>query len=234
MAAGDGLVSTAALSLSKGASTTGANTPVSPRLLRASASKDRAQRSQARRLGKIAAISARAASDWAMSVATDSSGPSDFDSGAGALQMDTLLARKKKLRFGRSGIHAWGVFSEEPLASGDMLLEYRGQIIGNAVADKREQLYERQKIGSDYMFRIDADTVVDATRRGALARFVNHSCDPNCYTQIISHRGQKKIVIYAKHDICVGEELVYDYKFPIEEDKIPCYCGASKCRGTMN
>ena len=57
---------------------------------------------------------------------------------------------------------------------------------------------------------------------------------PNCYTKIIDHEGTKKIIIYSKRDIAVGEELAYDYKFPIEPDKIPCFCGSINCRGTMN
>ena len=68
------------------------------------------------------------------------------------------------------------------------------------------------------MFRLDDHFVVDATEKGGLARFVNHSCDPNCYTQIITHDGRKKIMLYAKRPIYAGEELCYDYKFPIEND----------------
>ena len=102
------------------------------------------------------------------------------------------------------------------------------------MADKRELLYVKQKIGSDYMFRVDADTVIDATKRGSMARFLNHSCDPNCYVKIISFEGVKKIIIYAKRDIALGEELCYDYKFPIEDKKIPCHCGAANCRGSLN
>ena len=85
--------------------------------------------------------------------------------------------------------------------------------------------------------RLDKHFVVDATSQGSLARFVNPSCDPNCYTKIISHEGRRKIVLYAKRPIFAGEELCYDYKFPIEHDpqaKIPCYCGGVGCRGFMN
>ncbi|CAM9791490.1 unnamed protein product, partial [Discosporangium mesarthrocarpum] len=113
----------------------------------------------------------------------------------------------------------------------------RGEIIRNAVADKREKLYEEMQIGSDYMFRVDEDTVVDATFKGSLARFINHSCDPSCNTRIIAVDGSKKIVIYAKRQVERGEELSYDYKFPLEtneEDRVPCYCGSEKCRKYIN
>ena len=57
---------------------------------------------------------------------------------------------------------------------------------------------------------------------------------PNCYARVITIESQKKIVIYSKQPIAVGEEITYDYKFPIEEDKIVCLCGSSQCRGTLN
>ena len=57
---------------------------------------------------------------------------------------------------------------------------------------------------------------------------------PNCYAKIITIESQKKIVIYSKQPIGVDEEITYDYKFPIEDSKIPCLCGASQCRGTLN
>ena len=60
------------------------------------------------------------------------------------------------------------------------------------------------------------------------------SLKPNCYAKVISFGTQKKIVIYSKRDIKLGEEITYDYKFPIEDDKIPCLCGAPNCRGTLN
>ena len=153
------------------------------------------------------------------------------------LDMDTLASREPQLRFDRSAIHAWGVFADKDISSGDMIVEYRGEIIENAMAEKRERLYEAAKIGSDYMFRIDGRFVCDATKVGNVARFINASCDPNCYTKIINVDGQKRIVIYAKRDIAAGEELCYDYKFPLEynpEKRIPCRCGASNCRGFMN
>lgn len=57
---------------------------------------------------------------------------------------------------------------------------------------------------------------------------------PNCYAKIITIEAQKKIVIYSKQPIAVNEEITYDYKFPLEEEKITCLCGAVQCRGTLN
>ena len=133
------------------------------------------------------------------------------------------------------------------------------------LADIRERRYmQAEGLDSFYFFRVDDCWIVDATKvketpaallpppcrissacvvvtcrtqKHNQAHCINHSCDPNCFTNIISHHGQKKIVIYAKKQIGTGEELAYDYKFPIETDpdlKIPCHCGAAICRGYMN
>jgi len=114
------------------------------------------------------------------------------------------------------------------------LLNTLEKLFVKKIADIREKRYEESGIGSSYLFRIDDDSIIDATKKGNLARFINHSCEPNCYARVITLSGEKKIVIYAKRDINIGEEITYDYKFPIEENKIPCFCGAPRCRGTLN
>jgi len=150
------------------------------------------------------------------------------------IKFNQLQTRKKHLRFARSPIHDWGLYAMERITRGEMVIEYVGEIIRAQVADKREKVYERQGIGSSYLFRIDEDLVVDATKKGNLGRLINHSCDPNCTAKIITISGEKKIVIYAKQDIELGDEITYDYHFPIEQDKIPCLCGSTKCRGYLN
>ncbi|KAH9834957.1 uncharacterized protein C8Q71DRAFT_710714 [Rhodofomes roseus] len=150
------------------------------------------------------------------------------------IKFNQLQTRKKHLRFARSPIHDWGLYAMERISRGEMVIEYVGEIIRAQVADKREKAYERQGIGSSYLFRIDEDLVVDATKKGNLGRLINHSCEPNCTARIITINGEKKIVIYAKQDIELGNEITYDYHFPIEQDKIPCLCGSAKCRGFLN
>ena len=118
--------------------------------------------------------------------------------------------------------------------------------------------------GSCYLFRLDKYEIVDATHKGNMvrlivdcsinrpsvrntltfhptpyphtqARFVNHSCDPTCYARVVAvDSGEKKIVFFAKRPIEAGEEVTYAYNFPLEDDKIPCYCGARNCMGSMN
>lgn len=154
--------------------------------------------------------------------------------GAELLKITQLKARKKRLKFQRSKIHDWGLVALEPIEAEDFVIEYVGELIRPKISDIRERQYEKMGIGSSYLFRIDHDYVVDATKRGGLARFINHSCEPNCYTKIINVEGQKKIFIYAKKPIPAGEELTYNYKFPLEEKKIPCNCGSRRCRGSLN
>ncbi|XP_023017776.2 SET domain containing 1 isoform X1 [Leptinotarsa decemlineata] len=150
------------------------------------------------------------------------------------LKFNQLKYRKKQLKFAKSAIHDWGLFAMEPIAADEMVIEYVGQMIRHSVADLREQKYEATGIGSSYLFRIDLENIIDATKCGNLARFINHSCSPNCYAKVISIESRKKIVIYSKQTIGVNEEITYDYKFPIEDEKIPCLCGTSGCRGTLN
>jgi histone-lysine N-methyltransferase SETD1 len=154
--------------------------------------------------------------------------------GSDIFSFDQLKQRKKRLKFGRSRTHAWGLFADEAIEREDFVIEYVGELVRANLADRREAMYEAKGLDSSYLFKIDDDTVVDATVRGSAARFINHSCDPNCYTKIISIDGQKRIVIYAKTIINPGEELTYDYCFNYEEDKIPCNCGAKLCRGFLN
>ena len=142
------------------------------------------------------------------------------------------------MRFGKSAIHDWGLFAMENIGADEMVIEYVGDVIRPVLADDRERRYEKQGIGSSYLFRIDLDYVVDATKCGNLARFVNHSCEvsigklnksnsldsvifqPNCYAKVIKIDQVSKIVIYSKQTIAIGEEITYDYKFPIEDEKI--------------
>eukprot|EP00357_Protocruzia_adherens_P007259 CAMPEP_0115043120 /NCGR_PEP_ID=MMETSP0216-20121206/46675_1 /TAXON_ID=223996 /ORGANISM="Protocruzia adherens, Strain Boccale" /LENGTH=280 /DNA_ID=CAMNT_0002425371 /DNA_START=693 /DNA_END=1535 /DNA_ORIENTATION=- len=119
-------------------------------------------------------------------------------------------------------------------ASGDIVIEYVGELIRDKVADKREIHYRRKGYGDCYMFRIDNDLIVDATRVGSMARYLNHCCDPNCSAKINAIDGQKHILIYANRVIKAGEELTYDYQFDVEAQKIYCRCGAPNCQGRLN
>lgn len=95
-----------------------------------------------------------------------------------ALQLDynRLRDNQRLLKLSKSAIHDWGLFALEPIAAGEMVVEYVGEMVRSEVADVRERRYKAQGIDSSYLFRIDADAVLDATKRGNWARFINHSC----------------------------------------------------------
>ncbi|XP_034560328.1 histone-lysine N-methyltransferase 2B isoform X2 [Notolabrus celidotus] len=135
----------------------------------------------------------------------------------------------------RSEIHGRGLFCKRNIEAGEMVIEYAGTVIRSVLTDKREKYYDGKGIGC-YMFRIDDFEVVDATMQGNAARFINHSCEPNCYSRVINVDGCKHIVIFALRKIYRGEELTYDYKFPIEDEnsKLHCNCGARRCRRFLN
>ncbi|TVU49082.1 hypothetical protein EJB05_00373, partial [Eragrostis curvula] len=118
--------------------------------------------------------------------------------------------RKKNLRFERSKIHRWGLFAVESIGAQEFVTEYVGELVRRKISDIREAQYEKSGIGSSYLFRLDDDFV------------------PNCCTKVVTVQGKKKIFIYAKRHIRAGEEVTYDYKFPIDEKKIPCHCGSRR------
>jgi len=145
---------------------------------------------------------------------------------------------EKRLVAKRSHIHGWGLFTKKEITKDSMIVEYMGEIVRQRVADRREEQYEISGEGSCYMFRLDMQRIVDATKIGCMARFMNHSCSPNAYAKVITVDTDlgpdKKIMVFALQDIKAGEEITYDYKFPVEDGSLKCSCGAPNCIGRLN
>ncbi|XP_057436320.1 histone H3-lysine(4) N-trimethyltransferase ATX1-like [Lotus japonicus] len=142
---------------------------------------------------------------------------------------------RKQLAFGKSRIHGFGIFAKHPYKGGDMVIEYTGELVRPTIADRREHFIYNSLVGAGtYMFRIDDERVIDATRAGSIAHLINHSCAPNCYSRVVSVDGDEHIIIFAKRDIKQWEELTYDYRFFSIDERLPCYCGFPKCRGVVN
>ncbi|KAL2934052.1 Histone-lysine N-methyltransferase ATX2 [Bienertia sinuspersici] len=142
---------------------------------------------------------------------------------------------RKRLAFGKSRIHGFGIFAKQPHKAGDMVIEYTGEVVRPPVADRREHLIYNSLVGAGtYMFRINDERVIDATRAGSIAHLINHSCEPNCYSRFITVSGEEHIIIFAKRDIGQWEELTYDYRFFSIDEQLSCYCGSQRCRGVVN
>jgi SET domain-containing protein len=134
----------------------------------------------------------------------------------------------------RSKIQGRGAFAVKPIRKGRIVDEYLGQRITHAEADRRYD--DNQGRHHTFLFVLDDDTVLDARYGGSDARFINHSCDPNCETEIVRGR----IYIKAIKAIAPETELTYDYRFEWQDEYEPedvryyaCRCGAKKCRGTI-
>ncbi|ENN73813.1 hypothetical protein YQE_09591, partial [Dendroctonus ponderosae] len=151
---------------------------------------------------------------------------------------------RNNVYLGRSKIQGLGLYAARDLEKHTMVIEYIGEVIRTELSECREKQYEAKNRGI-YMFRLDDDRVVDATLSGGLARYINHSCNPNCVAETVEIDRDLKIIIFSKRRIQRGEEvsgtsggkkLAYDYKFDIEDDqnKISCMCGAPNCRKWMN
>lgn len=146
-----------------------------------------------------------------------------------------LSSPRQGLALRRSGIHGRGVYARIPIPEGTRIVEYRGQVITNAEAEARYP----DDPAVDYhtfLFALDDDHMVDAGRGGNIARWINHSCDPNCEVVLDGRR----LFIESIRDIDPGEELAYDYNFilpvrhtPAMKRRYPCTCGSPACRGTM-
>ena len=122
-----------------------------------------------------------------------------------------------RIRRKRSKVHGWGVFALEPINKNTRIIDYAGELIDHKESLKRETTYLDR--GEIWCFTVNRRWVRDANSGGNDARFVNHGCKPNCYTNIIG----KTIWIIAAKNIEAGEELTYDYHTDGEQ-VIQCRC----------
>ena len=134
-----------------------------------------------------------------------------------------------------SGIHGKGAFARRRISRGTRIIEYVGERITHEEADAR---YDDAAMDRHHtcLMTVNRRWVIDAAVGGNDARFINHSCRPNC--EIVVSRG--RVFIDALADIEPGEELCYDYAYEREagddelaETRFPCHCGAPGCRRTI-
>ncbi|KAK4483397.1 hypothetical protein RD792_010583 [Penstemon davidsonii] len=124
----------------------------------------------------------------------------------------------------------WGLLADENIKAGQFIIEYCGEVISSEEAKQRSQTYETQGLKDAYIISLNANYFIDATKKGSLARFINHSCQPNCETRKWTVLGETRVGIFAKQDIFVGTELAYDYNFEWYGGvTVRCLCGAANC-----
>ncbi|RYY35675.1 SET domain-containing protein-lysine N-methyltransferase [archaeon] len=104
----------------------------------------------------------------------------------------------RRLMLGRSRIDGTGLYVTQDIEMDDVIAEYTGEIINDEVCEARERYYEAHKV-ADYMFRVGPNEIVDATTRGCRARYINHSCDPNCFA-VIALPGDSALAAYEGED----------------------------------
>ncbi|DBB06292.1 TPA: hypothetical protein ACH3X1_011866 [Trebouxia sp. C0004] len=121
-----------------------------------------------------------------------------------AVTASTRLMHRFVVR--RSAIASMGVFTTGYLAAGELLMEYAGEVIRRPLADNREQQYASQGLGL-YFFAVDRDHCIDATHQGNIARYINHSCRPNCIAKLVDVKGRHRVFIFATQQIASMEEL---------------------------
>lgn len=144
-------------------------------------------------------------------------------------------ADHRRIQIRRSGVHGKGVFALQDLAEGEDLIEYVGEVISWAEAERRHP-HDPQNPNHTFYFHIDEDHVIDGLHGGNASRWINHSCAPNCEAD----QQGSRVFIRALRAIAAGEELNFDYGLIIDERYTPklkaeyaCWCGADECRGTM-
>lgn len=143
--------------------------------------------------------------------------------------------RQALIKICRSKIHGRGARAVRRIRAGATIIEYTGERIS---ADEANERYDDDSAEQHhtFLFEVDADTFIDASRDGNEARFINHSCEPNC----ASYVQDGKVFIEAIKNVQPGTEITYDYRYKRDgrrtaewERLYPCYCGTPSCRGTM-
>lgn len=134
----------------------------------------------------------------------------------------------------RTGNKGWGLAAGEFIRRGTFVMQYFGEVFDTETRLGMERLRKYKGSTCTYLMKIHKTFVIDPTYKGSMARFINHSCDPNCETQKWNVLGEICVGIFAVRDIHEGEELSFDYRFDCYRTPLTrCYCGAKNCKGYL-
>ncbi|KAM7267505.1 hypothetical protein ACFE04_009671 [Oxalis oulophora] len=168
--------------------------------------------------------------------------------------------KNKKVKVVKTEHCGWGVEAREPIKKGDFIIEYAGEgvlkyqvkllivwhtkpeifskphisgVIDDRECEQRLWKWKAEGVKNFYMCEVGKGFTIDATYKGNVSRFLNHSCDPNCILEKWQVEGATRVGVFAAKSIQVGEQLTYDYRFQIFGKLVPCLCGAESCRGFL-
>jgi SET domain-containing protein len=117
---------------------------------------------------------------------------------------------------------------------GSFVVEYVGEVIDEEERDSRVKRYQESGNPHFFLMEISKEIILDAGPAGGVARFINHSCNPNLETQKVRVGSETRVGLFALRDIAVGEELTYDYQFAyFGSEPWKCLCRSSNCRGVL-
>ncbi|MGA8143970.1 MAG: SET domain-containing protein-lysine N-methyltransferase [Candidatus Acidiferrales bacterium] len=128
-----------------------------------------------------------------------------------------------QLRVTRSPLHRYGVFALEDIPAGRRVIEYTGKRLDRAQA---ATIKPPKDI---YLAGVNPRLAIDGSKGGSGAQFINHSCSPNLTWRAVRNR----LLFFSRRKIRAGEELTVNYRYPIRLERVPCHCGARRCRGTL-
>ena len=133
-----------------------------------------------------------------------------------------------------TGSRGWGLKADQDLSAGDFVIEYIGEILDMDMCKERIKRAHQTSTNNFYMLTLDQGLIIDAGQKSNQARFINHSCNPNCETRKWRVKGESRIGIFANQDIKAGSELTFDYHLDsLGNNMKKCLCGSKNCSGFL-
>ncbi|KAH8408454.1 hypothetical protein KR215_005822 [Drosophila sulfurigaster] len=125
-----------------------------------------------------------------------------------------------------------GITAELQIPPGEFIMEYVGEVIDSEEFERRQHLYSEDRNRHYYFMALRGEAIIDATSKGNISRYINHSCDPNAETQKWTVNGELRIGFFSVKTILPGEEITFDYQYQrYGRDAQRCYCESANCRG---